>query len=99
MPAQREIEQLAYTLWERAGHPHGQALEHYLTAERILREAEQVARAAPAPLASLPMPRTETEATAGGPAPSGPTPKHPRSTGGRSRAAAPKTRASRSKPA
>jgi hypothetical protein len=34
----RDIEKLAYQLWEREGHPEGHALHFWLKAEKLLSE-------------------------------------------------------------
>jgi len=36
---QRQIAQKAYELWEQRGRVEGQELEHWLEAERLVREA------------------------------------------------------------
>lgn len=33
---EEEIKQLAYTIWEREGRPHGKDVEHYFRAKAIL---------------------------------------------------------------
>jgi hypothetical protein len=39
-PSEQEIAMRAYHVWEAAGRPHGQAVEHWLAAEAQLRAAD-----------------------------------------------------------
>jgi hypothetical protein len=39
---QRDIEQMAYYLWEYAGHPHDNSWEYWFEAERIVLSNQKV---------------------------------------------------------
>jgi hypothetical protein len=43
MPTEQQIRELAYSIWEQEGRPHGKDWEHYYTAQRILEEREAAA--------------------------------------------------------
>ena len=45
MPTQKDIEQLAYDLWERDGKPHGNDHHHYYEAERQLKAQPKAKKA------------------------------------------------------
>lgn len=42
VPSSQDIERRARTLWEEEGRPEGRALEHWLAAERELRQVQEI---------------------------------------------------------
>lgn len=40
MHHEQEVQQIAYHIWEREGHPQGRDLEHWLKAEAIWQEKQ-----------------------------------------------------------
>ena len=38
MHTEKQIKELAYTMWEQEGRPEGKDVEHYFAAEQILKE-------------------------------------------------------------
>lgn len=41
MPTEQQVKELAYSIWEREGRPHGKHLEHYYRALSTLRQRER----------------------------------------------------------
>jgi len=44
MKLYEEIEMIAYELWEQTGRVHGKDIEHWLEAERIVRERNELTK-------------------------------------------------------
>ena len=40
MPTEKQIIELAHSIWEQEGRPEGKDLEHYFSAKKILEEQE-----------------------------------------------------------
>jgi hypothetical protein len=52
----RDIEVLAFFIWEKQGFPHGRALEHWLEAEYLIRTRSFVQEEDDRAIAALPSP-------------------------------------------
>jgi len=58
MPAEEQIRELAYQMWEQEGRPEGRDVEHYFAAKQMLEEQEAAQAQASRPWTSSPAPAT-----------------------------------------
>ena len=74
MPTEQQVKELAYSIWEQEGRPHGRHLEHYYralsTLRRSEREQEAKGRAVPS-LANIGIHSTQLSLPSPEPAPKG----------------------------